>query len=170
MVVNAGKAQSLVIQGEDKFIRSVESKVVNGTLVLSFPKNYKGDVNSDSRILITVLKRCARSTSKARATPSSTTSAATASTSVSRAPSKLVAKGSVKLLKLQAQGVGDVDTKDLKAERADVSFEGIGAVKVHASDRLDAVVQGMGSLAYYGNPKTVNKTVEGIGSVKSVSR
>jgi hypothetical protein len=83
---------------------------------------------------------------------------------------KLVANGSVKLLKLQAQGVGDVDTKDLKAERADVNFEGIGAVKVYASERLDAVVQGMGSLNYYGDPKTVNKTVEGIGSVKAVSR
>lgn len=169
MVVNAGKAQSLVIQGEDKFIRSVESKVVNGTLVLSFPKNYKGDVNSDSRILISV--PALRSFYVEGAGYAELNDLSGDSIDIGfQGAGKLVAKGSVKLLKLQAQGVGDVDTKDLKAERADVSFEGIGAVKVHASDRLDAVVQGMGSLAYYGNPKTVNKTVEGIGSVKSVSR
>ena len=80
---------------------------------------------------------------------------------------RLVAKGRVNQLKLNAQGVGDVDTKALLAQRANVSFEGIGAVKVYASERLDAAVAGMGSLNYYGNPKVVNKRLEGIGSVKA---
>ena len=80
---------------------------------------------------------------------------------------RLVARGRVNQLKLNAQGVGDVDTKGLLAQRAKVSFEGIGAVKVYASERLDAAVAGMGSLNYYGNPKVVNKSVEGIGSVKA---
>jgi hypothetical protein len=169
MIVNAGKTQSLVFQGDDKFLRSVESKVVNGTLILTFPKNYKGEVKSESRILISV--PALRNFYVEGAGYAELNNISGDSIDIGfQGAGKLVANGSIKQLKLQAQGVGDVDTKDLKAERANVSFEGIGAVKVYASERLDAVVQGMGSLDYYGNPKTVNKTVEGIGSVKAVSR
>ncbi|MDO9191710.1 MAG: DUF2807 domain-containing protein, partial [Undibacterium sp.] len=79
----------------------------------------------------------------------------------------LTANGKVQMLKLKVQGVGMVDTKGLIAEVADVSVEGVGSVKVYASDRLKASVQGIGSLNYYGNPRSVSKSVEGIGSVRA---
>ncbi|MBC7404796.1 MAG: DUF2807 domain-containing protein, partial [Cytophaga sp.] len=79
----------------------------------------------------------------------------------------LSANGKVQMLKLKVQGVGMVDTKSLIAEVADVSVEGVGSVKVYASDRLKATVQGIGSLNYYGNPRSVSKSVEGIGSVRA---
>jgi hypothetical protein len=50
-------------------------------------------------------------------------------------------------------------------QEADVSFEGIGSVAIHAKDKLNATVRGMGNLTYYGNPRVVNKSVSGIGSV-----
>ena len=73
--------------------------------------------------------------------------------------------GEVRSLRLQAQGVGEVNARNLVAQDADVSFEGIGSVEVHAKNRLNASVQGMGSLTYYGNPRQLNKVVAGIGSV-----
>lgn len=169
MVVTVGKAQSLQFQGDAKFLNSVESKVVNGTLIISFPKHYKGEVKGDAKILVSLPALHSFYVEGAGYAELNNISGDSIDIGFQGA-GKLLANGSVKQLKLQAQGVGDVDTKDLKAERANVNFEGIGAVKVYASERLDAVVQGMGSLAYYGNPKTVNKTVEGIGSVKAVSR
>jgi hypothetical protein len=169
MIVNVGKTQSLVFQGEDKFLNAVDSKVVNGTLIISFPKHYKGEMKNEARILINVPSLRNFYVEGAGYAELNNISGDSIEIGFQGA-GKLLAKGSVKQLKLQAQGVGDVDTHDLKAERADVNFEGIGAVKVYASERLDALVQGMGSLDYYGNPKTVNKTVEGIGSVKAVSR
>ena len=36
---------------------------------------------------------------------------------------------------------------------------------VQASEKLTANVEGMGNLTYYGNPRIVNKSVSGIGSV-----
>ena len=71
------------------------------------------------------------------------------------------------MLKLKVQGVGMVDTKGLIAETADVNLEGVGSVKVYASERLKASVQGIGSLNYYGNPRSISKTVEGIGSMRA---
>lgn len=168
MVVQVGQAQKFVIQGDEKFINSVETRVVDGKLLITFPKNKKNtmDIDSDAKIIIGM--PALRAFHVEGAGSAELNNIAGDSIDIGfQGAGRLVAKGRVKSLKLNAQGVGDVDTKALLAERASVSFEGIGAVKVYASERLDAVVQGMGSLNYYGNPRVVNKTVEGIGSVKA---
>ena len=38
---------------------------------------------------------------------------------------------------------------------------------MYATDTVNAVAKGMGSLTYYGKPKTINKSVSGIGSVSA---
>lgn len=168
MVVEVGKAQSFVLRGDDKFVGTVETKVVDGKLFITFPKrkNNKMDISSDAKILISMPALRAFHVEGAGSAELKNINSDNIDIGFHGA-GRLVASGKVKLMKLNAQGVGDVDTKALLAQRADVNFEGIGAVKVYASERLDAVVQGMGSLNYFGNPKVVNKTVEGIGSVKA---
>lgn len=168
MVVEAGQAQSFVIRGDDKFIASIETRVVDGKLFITFPKNKKNklDMSSDARILVSMPSLRAFHVEGAGSAELNNLAGDSVDIGFQGA-GRLVAKGRVKVLKLNAQGVGDVDTKALLAERANVNFEGIGTVKVYASERLDAVVQGMGSLNYYGNPRVLNKTVEGIGSVKA---
>lgn len=168
MVVEAGQAQSFVIRGDDKFIASIETRVVDGKLFITFPKNKRNnlEISSDAKILVSMPSLRAFHVEGAGSAELNNLAGDSVDIGFQGA-GRLVAKGRVKVLKLNAQGVGDVDTKALLAERANVNFEGIGAVKVYASERLDAVVQGMGSLNYYGNPRVVNKTVEGIGSVKA---
>ena len=166
MIVEVGKTQSLVLEGDDKFLKRAMTKVVDGKLVITFPKGEKNQVDSDWKIKVSM--------------PTLTTFHLEGAGSADlrnikgdninigfQGAGRLVASGKVKQLRLNAQGVGDVDTKALLAQDANVKFEGIGAVKVYASQRLDAVVQGMGSLNYYGNPRQINKKVEGIGSVKA---
>jgi hypothetical protein len=168
MVVEVGTAQSFVLKGDDKFVSSVETKVVDGKLIISFPKNKKNEMNisSDNKILIGMPALKAYNVEGAGSAELRNINGDSVDIGFQGA-GRLLATGKVKTLKLNAQGVGDVDTKALLAQRAQVTFEGIGAVKVYASERLDAVVQGMGSLNYFGNPKVVNKTVEGIGSVSA---
>jgi len=79
----------------------------------------------------------------------------------------LAANGKVKYLRLNAKGVGEVDSSKLHAERVDVQFEGVGQVSVYASELLNAIANGIGGLTYYGHPKTINKSVAGIGSVSA---
>ncbi len=168
MVVEAGQPQSFVIRGDDKFIASIDTRVIDGKLYITFPKGKKNklEVSSDAKILVSLPSLRAFHVEGAGSAELNNLAGDSVDIGFQGA-GRLVAKGRVKVLKLNAQGVGDVDTKALLAERANVNFEGIGAVKVYASERLDAVVQGMGSLNYYGNPRVINKTVEGIGSVKS---
>ena len=168
LVVQVGKAQSVVIRGDNKYLAKIDTRVVNGELVISVPRESKNRMNlsSEHKVFISVPTLKAFHVEGAGSSELNNIRGDAIDISFQGA-GRLVANGEVKYLKLMAQGVGDVDTKALLAQRAEVNFEGIGKVKVHASEHLDAVVQGMGSLNYYGNPKTVNKSVEGIGSVSS---
>ncbi len=168
LVVEVGKAQSVVIKGDDKFIERVSTEVFGDELIVSLKGNGKNSINiSDSaQIIVTVPELTKLRMEGAGKTTINNVSGPRLDISYEGA-GLLTANGKVKYLTLRAQGVGMVDTKDLIAEQADVNLEGIGAVKVYASDRLKANVQGIGSLNYYGNPRSVSKSVEGIGSVQA---
>jgi Putative auto-transporter adhesin, head GIN domain len=75
------------------------------------------------------------------------------------------AAGKVKSATISSSGAGDIDTNRLQAEKARVTVAGAASVNVYASEQLDVSVSGVGSVTYSGNPKTVNKSVSGIGSV-----
>ncbi|HWW68811.1 MAG TPA: DUF2807 domain-containing protein [Duganella sp.] len=166
MTVEAGKTQSVVVSGDDKFVASVKTEVVDNELQITMPdKSYNGG-KGDPRITITV-----PSLSRVKVEGAGETIISKVNTDRLDigylGAGHLVASGKVKYLRLNAKGVGEVDTKALHADRVDVNFEGVGNVSVYASDLLNAVAKGMGSLNYYGKPKTVNKSVSGIGSVSA---
>jgi hypothetical protein len=166
MQVDIGKAQSVMITGEKAFIDNVQTVVDGGVLRVSYddkgPKNIKGE----SKIVITVPALTSFRVQGAGQADLNGVSGERIDISFEGAGA-LHANGKVKLLRLKAQGVGEVNTKELKTERADVNFNGMGDVAVHASDTLNLVVRGMGSLSYYGHPKTVNKSVGGFGSINA---
>lgn len=164
MIVEVGKAQSLVLKGNDKFLKRAMTKVVDGKLVITFPKGEKNQIDSDWTINVSMPALVSFHVEGAGSVELKNINSDSIDIGFQGA-GRLVASGKVKQLKLNAQGIGNVDTRALLAQNADVNFEGIGAVKVFASQKLNATVQGMGSLNYYGNPRQVNKKVEGIGSV-----
>lgn len=166
MVVHAGKAQSIQLKGDDKFLARVQTRVAGGKLFISFPNDQDFSMKNSSKIIVAVPELKSFHVQGAGRVELNNIQGAAFDLGFKGA-GQLMANGKVGQLKMAAEGVGDVDTRQLHAATARVSFEGIGAVKVHASERLDANVQGMGSLNYYGNPRVVNKQVGGIGSVKA---
>lgn len=79
--------------------------------------------------------------------------------------SKFRAAGDTSKLDISLNGAGLVDARELRAERVNVVTNGAGTVTVRASDSLDATVNGVGTIDYYGDPKTVNPKVNGIGRI-----
>jgi hypothetical protein len=75
------------------------------------------------------------------------------------------AAGKVRSATISSSGAGDIDANRLEAEKARVTVAGAASVSVYATEQLDVSVAGVGSVTYGGNPKTVNKSVSGIGSV-----
>ena len=63
--------------------------------------------------------------------------------------------------------MGSKNARDLDAQHVDVSLEGVGSLKVRATESLRAKVEGIGSLTYYGKPSRIIKLVDGIGKISA---
>jgi len=164
--VQAGKAQSITVRGTSKFVAMLVTEVVDGELRVYLRDNATKKISGDPRVIVTVPALRTFSMEGAGETTLRNITGDRFDVRY-RGAGSMTIDGTVKQLKLQAQGVGEVDARKLIAQDANVTFQGIGSVEIYASSKLDAQVSGMGELLYYGHPKTVNKSVSGIGSVKA---
>jgi hypothetical protein len=165
MTIEAGKTQSVKVTGDDAFVSALTTEVVDNELQINVKGSQKSS-KGESRVTITLPSLSRVKVEGAGQTVITRVASDRLDLSYLGA-GQLTAAGKVKYLRLNAKGVGEVDTKDLHAERVDVNFNGVGNVSVYATDTVNAVAKGMGSLTYYGKPKTINKSVSGIGSVSA---
>lgn len=77
----------------------------------------------------------------------------------------LEANGKVGTLTANMNGAGSMDLSRLEAESATVSLNGAGSLEVNATGALDATVNGVGSINYYGKPAKVTTAINGVGSI-----
>jgi hypothetical protein len=168
VTVDAGKAQSVSLRGDAKFIRDLTSEVVNGELRLGVREKKNVSWHGDPRVVITVPALRAVAIEGAGEVRLNQIRGERLDVNYRGAGSMNI-NGQVKTFSMKAEGVGEVDAKAFIADDVDVLFRGIGNVSVYAKNRLDATVQGMGNLTYYGKPRTVNKTASGIGSVEAAN-
>lgn len=78
----------------------------------------------------------------------------------------LTATGEAKEVEVHATGAGLIDVHNLRASTADVSSTGAAKVDVYATEQLDANATGAAVVTYSGDPKTVNKKINGAGTVR----
>ena len=67
---------------------------------------------------------------------------------------------------VRVEGVGGFDGYEFITSNMDVTVSGVGGAKVHATDRLTATLNGVGSVKYKGEPETKNLNVYGVGNIK----
>ncbi len=166
LVIEVGKAQSVLVRGDDKFVSRVVTEVVGDELMVSYRDKNSIKISDNAQVTVTLPELNKFKMEGAGLTTINNVAGQRFEVDY-EGVGKLNVSGKVQMLRLKVQGVGMVDTKALIAEVADVSVEGVGSVTVYASERLKANVQGIGSLNYYGNPRSVSKSVEGIGSVRA---
>jgi hypothetical protein len=66
---------------------------------------------------------------------------------------------------IDLSGAGNYDAAKLATKTAKVVIDGAGKAVVHATDALDAKVNGVGNVEYIGDPK-VTQSVSGLGAVR----
>ena len=164
--IEVGKAQSVRVSGSDELVSDLETDVVGNELRL----HVRRDTTSFNRshdslnVTITVPQLTAFTMGGAGETTITHMNGDSLEVRFGGAGS-FKADGTVKNLVMHVGGVGSIDTRELHAETATVNVGGVGSVKVWASQRLDASLGGVGSLTYYGDPKTVNTNGGGLGSI-----
>jgi len=72
--------------------------------------------------------------------------------------------GDVDRLEVAIAGTGTVAAGRLRAQRASVSISGSGRATTWPRDALEARIEGVGEIRYYGDP-VVDKRIAGVGSV-----
>jgi hypothetical protein len=76
------------------------------------------------------------------------------------------ASGKVGALTVHSEGAGSVDASELVASTVEVTIEGAGKARVNATDTLKGRISGAGTITYLGEPKTVEKQIEGVGRIR----
>lgn len=67
--------------------------------------------------------------------------------------------------KVEFSGIGNYEARDLLSKYTIVESNGIGSVKVFASDKFRGEANGIGSVEYFGDPDDVSVDATGLGSV-----
>jgi len=165
--ITAGSTQLVVVKGSDDETAKLKFEVVNEELVISSPHNTHNMVFSTKTKIVITMPAVRLFKSKGVGDVVIKNVDGDRIDLSYDGVGSMEVSGKTKWLRLKGHGVGAIDTKKLLADNADVEFDGVGGVEIYVSNHLNAVVHGVGSMTYYGNPKSVNKVADGIGSVSS---
>jgi hypothetical protein len=69
---------------------------------------------------------------------------------------------------IDLDGTGKIDASDVAARDVTASNNGVGAIYVQGSGSLVLNVNGVGEIRYKGNPKNVEKHVNGLGRISAM--
>lgn len=74
--------------------------------------------------------------------------------------------GAVTHLEADLTGACKLTASSLETQEADLTLVGASEAEVNVTDRLKVSVAGASSLTYSGNPKTVDKDIAGVGTIR----
>jgi hypothetical protein len=164
LVIDQNGVESLTIEADDNLLPYLISEVSGGRLVLG-PDNGT-NVNPSREIVYTV---SARTLNGITLSGSGTVEAkGINSDSLKMAVNgsgNIRAEGKADQQEISIAGSGDYQGANLKGKAVSVNIAGSGGGVVAATDSLDVVVAGSGSIEYVGDPKVTQRVV-GSGSVK----
>jgi len=78
--------------------------------------------------------------------------------------------GEVQEQELNLMGAGQIEAFDLESKVCDIFVGGLGSAEIYVTERLDATIEGVGSIKYDGMPEDLNTEIKGLGRIKPVKR
>jgi hypothetical protein len=162
--VTCQKPVSFSIEGDDNILPLIQTDVRDGVLYLRTERSYNSHSGIDVRINVPNLESIKAAGAGKFHISDLKNDKFTVQTTGATA---LTASGETKSVEIRNAGAGKIDTDSLHAQKAKVDISGAASVDVNASEQLDASVSGVGRVSYSGNPKTVNKSVSGMGVVSA---
>lgn len=167
--VKIGKTQKVNVQVEDMKLSAVETKVKNGVLYIDTldKKSFWGGKKQSGEVELTLVMTAFNKISVKGAVDGeiSGVDSKNVSLEVSGA-ADLDISGKCENLKVAVRGAGDLDADKLFCKTADIHISGAGDAEIYASQKVKAIVSGVGNVSVLGNPKDVMKKVHGLGGIK----
>jgi hypothetical protein len=160
--VTAQGTTKLEISGDDNIVPLIKTEVRDHTLYITAEKEY----NPKNKVQINIATPDLAKFVFAGAGEATLSNIKNDQVQiVASGAGQVKASGETKQADITLSGAGQVDTRDLHAEKAKATSTGVGEMDVYASEQLDASTSGVGVINYYGNPKSVNKHAGGLGAI-----
>ena len=160
--VTCQKDQGLEVEADDNVLEYISTEVSNNVLRLKNTKGYS--VNEPVKIKISVPNLEGLSVSGAGTIQIKGMNNEKFEIDSNGAPS-IAVSGTTKLIDINTNGAGKIDTHNLRASRGVVESNGVSRVDLYVADQLDVTVSGPSSVFYQGDP-VVKKNVNGPGKVE----
>lgn len=78
--------------------------------------------------------------------------------------------GEVQEQELKLMGAGKLEAFDLDSKDCDVTVGGLGGAEIYVTGKLNATIEGVGSIKYDGEPIDINTEIKGLGRIKPVNQ
>jgi Putative auto-transporter adhesin, head GIN domain len=161
--VHVGGPQSVVISADDNLLSRITTTVHSGRLVIGTkPGSYSTKTPIGAQVTVPSVSALALEGS-GEITASGLSGKAMTLTLAGEG--SIRASGTVTLLHITLSGAGQAQLSDLKAHDATALISGEGQIELTATNRLDAIVTGSGSIRYLGNPPHITTSVTGAGAI-----
>jgi len=186
LIIIQGEEESLEIEAEDNLIDQLTVEVENGTLAIGFKeKPWHTTIIPTHLITYTLTIKDLRQITINGASDVALAALQTDSLAVTingaaqvRINDLLADSLSIKLIgagnivisgqaltqNIEIDGAGNVQADDLMTDSTVVEIDGLGNASVWAGKELDIVINGGGSVSYFGSP-TVSQEINGLGDV-----
>ncbi len=156
--------QSVNVASDDNIVPLIETKVVNGRLIVSTKPNTSFTATNGVTVTVAI-----KSLKQVIVSGSGNLQVARMSgpeLAIDLAGSgHVTAEGTVDHLSISLPGSGNILCNQLKAHTADVTLQGSGTITLFADQSLNATLLGSGTIRYEGNPAQVTKNVTGSGDI-----
>jgi hypothetical protein len=164
IVIYQTGTESLTITTDDNLLQYITTEIRGGKLVIGFKPGVLFDTVKE--LTFKVGAKNLNSIQVDGAANVQGTNIATENLSVQlNGAGAMTLSGKATEQNVVLDGVGAYNGAELISQRAQVTDNGAGAAVVRVSDKLDAIVNGLGSIEYIGNPQVTEK-VSGIGTVR----
>jgi hypothetical protein len=167
VILKQDTTQSLRIEADDNIVDRVTAAVNNGLLVIGLQQGSYSKVTINVYANMKTIDRleCVGTADFVTTGPIK----ADAITCRITGAGSMTISGTATNQTVEVTGTGDVHNFGLISSRCSATITGVGSLEVNATQQLDAIVSGTGSIVYAGSPTVVNKTFVGVGSVRPKS-
>ena len=162
IIVNCGQKPSLHISGDENILPLITTRISRGILKIESDSTF--ETKADSEIIINVK-------SLKEFTFDGVGEAVIQNVNSGKFICNINGVGSCELngkvesFYVSVNGVGSANARQLIAEDVIANLNGVGSVKLYAKNSLNASVDGVGGLTYFGNPKELILNDSGIGGI-----
>jgi hypothetical protein len=164
--VTAGEDYSIELEAEDNLLDLIIVEVRRGELILDIDDDF--DIETDEEIRLTISMPALVEIDGNGVYELRGTGLDNEMTEIYvQGVGNIELEGRTLELRVQCEGVGNVDLRDLVAQNADVRVEGVGDAYVNVEQELRARVSGLGEIKYAGHPESVDDRVDGFGSISA---